>query len=204
VELGAGKCGGNMKFYNEIKTGKAGEFLVCCDLAFKGFSVFMNEQQIGYDLVVDTGKKILRVQVKTCIKPGIIPQRKKENYAYIYDARRYGTGGRKRYSPSEIDVFAFVALDIMKVAYLESKDVGLCVNFRPEKCKGEFRDEIGIACYNKIIGLKGTMTQREIAKKFNISEGIVSRMFRNGYKPHITQARYFLDFCRDREWFLSL
>jgi hypothetical protein len=194
-----------MAICSEIRIGKAGEYLVCCDLSLKGFAVFMNEQQTGYDIITDTGKKLLRIQVKTSLKPALIPQRVKENYAYIYSvARRFGKGNKKSYAIDDIDVFAFVALDIMKVAYIESKNVGLSINFRSEKSRGQFHDEIGIACYNKIIKFKGKISQREIAQKFNIREDVVSRMFQDDYKPHTTYARYFLDYCRDIEWFLSL
>ncbi|MDR1902638.1 MAG: hypothetical protein LBQ88_10195 [Treponema sp.] len=193
-----------MDFYNEIRIGKAGEFLTCCDLTLTGFAVFMNERQVGYDLIADTGKKLLRIQVKTCLKPSPIPQRVKEHYAYIYSVRRFGIGGRKSYAIDDVDIFAFVALDIMKVAYVESKNVGQTITFRTETSRGEYHDEIGIACYNKIITFKGKMSQREIAHKFNISEDMVSRMFQENYKPHVTQARYFSDFYRDRKWFLSL
>jgi hypothetical protein len=165
---------------------------------------YMNEQQIGYDIITDTGKKLLRIQVKTCSKPALIPQRVKENYAYIYNVRQFGKGNKKSYAIDDVDVFAFVALDIMKVAYMESKHVGQSINFRSEKSRGQFRDEIGIACYNKIIKFKGKISQREIARKFNIQEEIISRMFQDNYKPHATQARYFLDYCRNVEWFLSL
>ena len=193
-----------MDFYNEIRTGKAGEFLVCCDLSLKGFAVFMNEQQVGYDIITDTGKKLIRIQVKTCLKPALIPQRKKETYSYIYSVRRFGKGGKRNYGVDDVDVFAFVALDIMKVAYIESKNVGMCINFRSDNHKGQFHDEMGLACYNKIIALKNKLSQREIANKLNVSESLVSRMFRQDYKPHITKARYFSDYCRSGEWFLSL
>jgi hypothetical protein len=193
-----------MVICSEIRIGKAGEYLVCCDLSLKGLAVFMNEQQTGYDIITDTGKKLLRIQVKTCLKPALIPQRVKENYAYIYNARHFGKGNRKSYTVDDVDIFAFAALDIMKVAYMESKNVGLNINFRPEKSRGQYRDETGIACYNKIIELTGKMPQREIARKFNIREDMVSRMFQGNYKPHVTRARYFLDYCRDMEWFLSL
>jgi hypothetical protein len=193
-----------MELCNEIRTGKAGEFLVCCDLSLKGFAVFMNEQQVGYDIIADTGRKLLRIQVKTCLKPILIPQRVNKNYAYIYNARHFGKGNRKSYTIDDVDVFAFVALDIMKVAYVESRNVGQSINFRSEESRGQFHDETGIACYNQIIKFKGKIPQREIARKFNISEEMVSRMFQDNYKPHATQARYFLDYCRDREWLLSL
>lgn len=191
-----------MNFYNEIKVGKAGEFLVCCDLSLKGFAVFMNEQQIGYDLVVDAGKRLLRVQVKTCTEPRK-SQASKGRYAYVYSPRCYGQGNRKSYSVDDVDVFAFVALDTMKVAYLNSEDVRQIMLFHPEESRGKFRYEEIAGVYNQVVALKEKMTQKKIAEKFGIGEGTVSKMLQGKYKPPSEPVRYFMDFCRDREWFLK-
>jgi hypothetical protein len=192
-----------MNFYKEIRTGKAGEYLVCCDLSSKGFAVFMNEQQIGYDLIADTGKKLLRIQVKTSIKPGN-SQVSKGHRAYIYNPRCYGQGNRKSYAVSDIDIFAFVALDIMKVAYIKSEDVRQIMMFYQETSRGKFRHEEIAGVYNEVIALKGKLSRKKIAQRFNISETTACKMLRGIYKPPSIQVRYFLDFCRDREWFLNL
>ena len=192
-----------MNVNNENKIGKAGEFLACCDLTLKGFAVFMNERQISYDLVVDTGEKLLRIQVKTCEKPRTNPASKMFN-AYVYNPRCYGIGGRKKYDISDVDVFAFVALDIMKVAYIKSEDVRQIMLLHPETSRGKFRyEEINMA-HEDVLALKGKFTQKEIAEKLHLSETTVSKMIRGKHKQPSSQVRYFLDFCRDREWFLNL
>jgi DNA-binding Xre family transcriptional regulator len=193
-----------MNVYSEIRTGKAGEYLVCSDLSLKGFAVFMNEQQVGYDLVADTGKNLLRVQVKTSIKPRT-SQVSKGHCAYVYNPRCYGQGGRKNYTIGDVDVFAFVALDIMKVAYIKSKDVRQIMQiFHQEASRGKFLYEKITNTYNEVIALKGKLSQKEMAERFNISETTVGKMLRGKYKQPSIQVRYFLDFCRDREWFLNL
>ena len=58
-----------MRLSHELQIGKAGEYLVCADLIIKGFVAYPSEQGLPYDIVLDNGKKMLRVQVKTCEKP---------------------------------------------------------------------------------------------------------------------------------------
>jgi len=192
-----------MDIYDEIKIGKAGEFLTCCDLTTKGFAVFMNERQVSYDLIADTGKRLLRVQVKTCMKPRA-NQASKTFDAYVYSPRCYGKGNRKSYNISDIDVFAFVALDIMKVAYIKSEDVRQIMIFHPEASRGKFRYEEINALYDDVLALKGKKSQKEIADKLNLGETTVGKMVQGKYKSPTSQVRYFLDFCREREWFFNL
>ena len=49
----------------QLQIGKAGEYLVCADLIMKGFIAFPSEQGLPYDVLVDNGEKLLKVQVKT-------------------------------------------------------------------------------------------------------------------------------------------
>ena len=55
--------------------------------------------------------------------------------AYLYNVRRMGKNGRKQYKEEDADVFAFVALDIKKIAYVKSKDIQQTMVFREEKTK---------------------------------------------------------------------
>ena len=67
-----------MRRSNELQIGKAGEYIVCADLIMKGLIAFPSEQGLPYDVVIDTGKKILRCQVKTTERARVIPQREKK------------------------------------------------------------------------------------------------------------------------------
>ena len=62
-----------MRTSKELQTGKAGEYLVCADLILKGFVAFPSEQGLPYDVLLDTGEKIIRIQVKTTSGPRIVP-----------------------------------------------------------------------------------------------------------------------------------
>ena len=57
----------------QLQIGKAGEYLVCADLIMKGFIAFPSEQGLPYDVLLDTGEKLLKVQVKTTEKPRKVP-----------------------------------------------------------------------------------------------------------------------------------
>lgn len=190
-----------MTTYNEIRIGKAGEYLVCSDLSLKGFAVFMNEQQIGYDIVCDTGKRLLRVQVKTCLAPRPVPKSYLNTNAYFYQSRCYGAGKRKSYDIQDIDVFAFVALDVMKVAYFHSEDVSQTMFLHPEENRGKFKQDIISNLHSEIFSLKGKMPYSEIASKLNISETTVGRILRGTHRTRTTEPRYFSDFSRSAEWF---
>jgi hypothetical protein len=47
----------------QLQIGKAGEYLVCADLILKGFVSFPSEQGLPYDVLLDTGEKLLKIQV---------------------------------------------------------------------------------------------------------------------------------------------
>ena len=105
-----------MRISNELQKGKAGEYLVRADLILKGFVAFPSEQGLPYDVLLDTGNKLLRVQVKTTDGVRSIPQRNKESKAYIFNIK---THGRHRDKINEdCDLFALVCLDTMKIGYI--------------------------------------------------------------------------------------
>ena len=74
----------------QLQIGKAGEYLVCADLIMKGFIAFPSEQGLPYDVLLDNGDKLLRVQVKTTEKYRSIPQRNVDAKAYIFKYRWNG------------------------------------------------------------------------------------------------------------------
>ena len=72
----------------QLQIGKAGEYLVCADLILKGFIAFPSEQGLPYDVLLDTGEKLLRVQVKTTERPRLVKQRNTPIPAYIFSIKR--------------------------------------------------------------------------------------------------------------------
>lgn len=194
-----------MRLSNELQIGKAGEYLVCADLIMKGFVAFPSEQGLPYDVLLDNGKKLIRIQVKTCEKPRVVQQRKKESFAYQYNIKRHGKNNSVIYGDDEVDLFALVALDIRSVGYVSGKDMKTTVNFRVDNLRGSYYDEKGIADYNKVIELYKTIkNQSEIARQLGINIAVVNRMLKKGYQPYKTNARYFSDILREKEWFYEI
>ena len=193
-----------MRTSNELQIGKAGEYLVCADLILKGFVSFLSEQGLPYDVLLDTGVKLLKVQVKTTSAPRKIPQRNKDSFAYIFNIKRSGKCGKTRYTNKEIDLFALVCLDTMEVGYLLADDMPETINIRIDSMRGEYYDEDGIATHARVMEMIKTKTQSEIARELGKNVSVINRMCKDGYKPHKANARYFSDFKRENEWFVSL
>lgn len=190
-----------LRLSDDLQVGKAGEYLVCFDLIMKGFVAYPSEQGLPYDLVLDTGNKMLKIQVKTTREPRIIPQREKEYKTYFYHVKRNGKGGKNHYADDEVDVFALVALDTRQVGYILNGDMPTSLSLRVDSMRGTYGDEQGLKHYNDIMKLKGKMSQQEIADTLGISKTIVNKMCCKTYKPYISNARYFSDIIRDADWF---
>lgn len=189
----------------QLQIGKAGEYLVCADLIMKGFIAFPSEQGLPYDVLLDTGEKLLKVQVKTTEKARSVQQRKNPIPAYIFSIKRAGKNGKTRYEEKEIDLFALVCLDTMKIGYLTNKEMPTTINIRVDTFRGSYYDEKGIQDFEKVKELNKTIkNQSEISRIVGISVATVSRYLSEGWKPFETNARYFSDFIRNKEWFYEI
>ena len=189
----------------QLQIGKAGEYLVCADLIMKGFIAFPSEQGLPYDVLLDTGERILKVQVKTTEKPRLVQQRSNPIPAYVFSIKRAGSKGRTRYDEKEIDLFALVCLDTMKIGYVKNIDMPDTINIRVDELKGTYYDEKGIEDYKKAIELNLVIDNKsEIARILNIGIATVHRYLSEGWKPFETKARYFSDFIRNKEWFYEI
>lgn len=105
-------------YSDQLQIGKAGEHLVCCDLILQGHNAFLADQGLAFDVVVEKEGKLYTVQVKATQQ--LINYEKGVN-VYRFNTRR-AKGARKRFDSETIDFFAFVALDIMCIAYIPIKD----------------------------------------------------------------------------------
>jgi len=190
---------------NELQIGKAGEYLVCADLIIKGFVAFISEQGLPYDVLLDTGEKIYKVQVKTTSDVRIVPQRKMESKMYIFNIGKHGKNNLKRYTSSEVDLYALVCLKTRQVGYLLPKDMPETINIRADELRGTYYDEKGVKDYQEVMLLRAQgLNQTQISKRINIGVATVNRMCADGYKPFLTNARYFSDFIREAEWFYGI
>ena len=119
-----------MKKINELQIGKAGEYLVCADLIMKGYIAFPSEQGLHYDVVVDSGGKLIRIQVKTTQEYRATPQRKHHTPSYLFQCRRCGKGGRQSYKDVDIDIMAFVCLKDKLIGYMPIKNLPMTLHLR--------------------------------------------------------------------------
>ena len=102
----------------DLASGTAAEHLVCADLLLAGYRAFLADQNCPYDVAVDVGGRLIRVQVKATRAARAVPQRVGHFPAYQWHVRRAGKGGRRVYGADEFDLLALVALDCRRIAYL--------------------------------------------------------------------------------------
>ena len=195
-----------MRISNELQKGKAGEYLVCADLILKGFIAFISEQGLPYDIILDTGKKLFKVQVKTTEIFRKVPQRNKDTLCYIFNIKRHGKIRQNIYSENEVDLFALVCLDTRKIMYLKNGEMPETINVRADELKGTYYDEVGIEVYQQAKELQenGLSSYSEIARRLNKDVAYIHRILKLDFKPYITNARYVSDLMRDSDWFLNL
>lgn len=107
----------------ELIIGRAGEYLVLSDLLLKGHQCFDSGQGVNYDIVMEKGSKLLKIQVKTTKekKMWLSKTHDKTTPSYFFHIKRCGKHGNKSYKESDFDLFALVMLDIRQVAYLVNK-----------------------------------------------------------------------------------
>jgi len=105
----------------EGQIGKAAEHVACADLLLQGFNAFLSDAGQPYDIIVDTGETLLKVQVKGTLAQYKRKHRDQKEPAYRFGLRR----GRhyQRIDPNQVDVCAFVALDTRRVAYLRIEEL---------------------------------------------------------------------------------
>ena len=147
----------SLKKLTELEIGKVGEHLVCADLILQGYKAYLSDQGLPYDVIVDIGNKLLRIQVKTTMNYKSVPQRVKPSKAYLFNSRRCGKGGKREYNNKEIDIVAFVCIKDNLIGYLKIEEVKTTMHFRTKKqnyCsskKGRYLEDY---TFSKIIGGK--------------------------------------------------
>ena len=106
----------------EMEVGRAGEHLVMADLLLNGWVAYPTSQGVPYDVAVDIGDRVIRVQVKSTKMPKTPASLNRGTPLYVFNTRRAGKGGRRRYSTDDFDVLALVALDRRLIAYYALAD----------------------------------------------------------------------------------
>ena len=188
-----------------LQIGIAGEYIACADLLIKGLTAYPTEQGLPYDLIIDNGNKLLKCQVKTTSKPRKISQRRTDTFAYIFNIKRHGKNNGTRYTKKDVDVFALVELEERTVIYIENEEMPDTINIRVDKLRGTYYDEVGAKDYNKAKELYKTIKNKsEIAKILKKDIATIHRYLKDGYKPFKTNARYFNDYKKTKEWFINI
>ena len=116
-----------------LDLGKAAEHLVCADLILCGYRAFLSDQGLPYDVVIDEGGRLIRVQVKSTGGPrNMNSQGRSERIGYSFSVRRRGKDGKgEGLSEAHCDIVALVALDISKISYFLVSDVGVTCQLMP-------------------------------------------------------------------------
>ena len=194
-----------MAISKELQIGKAGEYLVCSDLIIRGFIAYPSEQGLPYDVVLDNGNKLIKVQVKTTMTPRTIPQRASDRGAYIYNIKRNGRMNTSTYNECDVDIFALVALDTKQIGYVNKEQMVSTVILRDDRERGNYYDEKGYNDYMKSRSLYNNgMSRKDISNALSINYSSVCRYVSKGYTPIMSNAKYFSDIIVCDNWFKEL
>jgi PD-(D/E)XK endonuclease len=104
---------------DHFRVAKAGEFLAAFELTARGFDVSIAAEGLPYDLVAQIADRLLRVQVKTAMQP-VWDER------YVFHTQLGSHKGPKRsraYHGEDVDLFALVALNLKRIAFITREDV---------------------------------------------------------------------------------
>lgn len=170
-----------MKNISDLQIGKAGEYLVCADLILNNCIAFPSEQGLPFDVIMQKENKLYKVQVKSTRGPKHIPQRKKDIPAYIFHIGNNGSNNRrKKYDIGQVDIFALVALDSKRIAYLPYFNTQTTMNFRVPELRGQYHDEQGEKLKDKVITMREKgMACNKIANELNMGLTTVYRYSAN-------------------------
>lgn len=187
-------CLDGMKEIPDLQVGKAGEYLVCADLIMQGYIAYLSEQGLRYDIVADINGRLIRIQVKTTIKYKAIPQRKEYIPSYLFNVRRCGKGGRKKYKKNEVDLFAFVALDRKLIGYVPFNKIKTTMTFRVKDFESEYYGNKNETIKKRIKELRNTgLGFTEISKKIGRDRAYAHRVC-SGKEETKYFGRYLEDF----------
>lgn len=126
-----------MTVLTNLAVGIAAEHLVCAELLMMGHRAFMTDQNCPYDVAVELGGRMVRIQVKATREVRPLEQYKTAQSAYQWHIRRAGKGGQRTYDVDEFDLLALVAMDIRKVAFLPPSFYRQTIHIRPPGTGGK-------------------------------------------------------------------
>lgn len=107
-----------------LQYGKAAEHLVCADLLLRDINAFLADAGLPYDVIVDVGGRLYRVQVKSTTK--LYRRRSHGTAKHSYPVYHFGfvsTRSDVKRLAAKSDVVALVALDTRQIAYVSTADL---------------------------------------------------------------------------------
>lgn len=183
---------------NDLMIGVAGEHLVCFDLILKGFTAFMTEQGLPYDLISDINGKLIKIQVKTTRTHRATAQRKNHYPSYTFNIRKCGKGGRSFYSNDDVDLFALVCVDTRQIGYVAMCDMSSTISVRVDAFKGKYLNEVQEDRSNKVLELKSQgVTNTEIGKIVGMDKSVVGKVV-DGKSKKTDHGVYFSDLTLEK------
>jgi len=90
-----------------LLTSATGEYLVAAELCQRGWQVCMSPHQPSFDIAAVKGRKVQRIQVKTCSKPATDPGKLIGRYSFFPKCR----STNDLYTREECDFLVFVGLE---------------------------------------------------------------------------------------------
>tara|TARA_R110001632_G_C11295876_1_gene413327 strand:- start:670 stop:1236 length:567 start_codon:yes stop_codon:yes gene_type:complete len=183
---------------NDLMIGVAGEHLACFDLISKGFTAFMTEQGLPYDLVADINGKLTKIQVKTTRTHSDTAQRKGRYPSYTFNIRKCGKGGRGSYLESDVDIFALVCVNTKQVCYVSSLNMPSTISIRVDEFRGGYLNEKQEQRAQKVFLLKSKgLTNSAIGREIGMDKSVVGRVL-NGESKKTDHGVYFSDLTLDK------
>ena len=183
---------------NDLMIGVAGEHLVCFDLISRGFTCFMTEQGLPYDIIADINNKLVKIQVKTTRTHSEIPQRKNHYPSYLFHIRRCGKGGKKLYSENDVDVFAVVCVETKQVGYVSADRMPSTLSVRVDSFREKYLNEVQDFRAKEVIRLKSEgMSNTEIALSIGMDKSVVGKVVA-GKSKKTDHGVYFSDLTLEK------
>lgn len=147
------------------------EYLVAADLAKLGYAVSTASAGLPYDLIVDTGTQLFKVQVKSTVAPRK-PIGSQPTQRYLFGVNR----SHQQYTRDSFDIIAFVASDAGLIGYMSSGEVlnksRVMLRGPDHKITGKIKKAFGIhelpfsEALDKAIQAKSFSLDEEITKAF--------------------------------------
>jgi hypothetical protein len=103
-----------------LQRGRAAEHLVVADLLLQGYEAFLAEAGMPFDAVVVMDGALRRVQVKSTSAS----QSYDGSIFYRFQLRK-GKGARQPLHAADLDLLAFVTLELRSIAYIPSQQLAL-------------------------------------------------------------------------------